>query len=171
MLAVCQEQRWDVGGYLDPAHPLQRAIRETVEELTGQTVPRVATDGCGAPLFALSLRGLARAASRIATAPDGSPESLVANGIRQRPDLVAGTRRDVTRLMQAVPGLIAKDGFEAVQLAALPNGTAVALKIADGGDRARPAVLAAALARADVDPELLAPFSDPALRVTDALAA
>ncbi|MFD2469813.1 asparaginase [Amycolatopsis silviterrae] len=171
MLAVCREQRWDVEGYLDPAHPLQRKIRETVEELTGQTVPRVATDGCGAPLFALSLRGLARAASRIATAPDGSPEALVANGIRARPDLVAGSRRDVTRLMQAVPGLIAKDGFEAVQLAALPDGTAVALKIADGGDRARPAVLAAALARAGVAPELLAPFRDPALRVTDALAA
>ncbi|MCG3756530.1 asparaginase [Amycolatopsis sp. Poz14] len=171
MLAVCQEQRWDVDGYLDPAHPLQRATRETVEELTGQTVPRVATDGCGAPLFALSLRGLAKAASRIATAPEGSPESLVANGIRQHPDLVAGSRRDVTRLMRAVPGLIAKDGFEAVQLAALPDGTAVALKIADGGDRARPAVLAAALARAGVDPELLAPFRNPALQVTDALAA
>ncbi|MGV9301270.1 asparaginase [Amycolatopsis sp. NPDC003676] len=171
MLAVCREQHWDVEGYLDPTHPLQRAIRETVEELTGETVPRVATDGCGAPLFALSLRGLARAASRIATAPEGSPESLVANGIRLHPDLVAGSRRDVTRLMQTVPGLIAKDGFEAVQLAALPDGTAVALKIADGGDRARPAVLAAALARAGVDPDLLAPFSDPALRVTDALAA
>ncbi|MYW93704.1 asparaginase [Amycolatopsis rubida] len=171
MLAVCQEQRWDIDSYLDPAHPLQRAIRETVEELTGQTVPRVATDGCGAPLFALSLRGLARAASQIATAPEGSPESLVATGIRRHPDLVAGSRRDVTRLMRAVPGLIAKDGFEAVQLAALPNGTAVALKIADGGDRARPAVLAAALARAGVGPELLAPFSNPALRVTDALAA
>lgn len=171
MLAVCREQRWEVDGYLDPAHPLQRAIRETVEDLTGQTVPRVATDGCGAPLFALSLRGLAQAASRIATASEGSPESLVAKGIRAHPDLVAGSRRDVTRLMQAVPGLIAKDGFEAVQLAALPDGTAVALKIADGGDRARPAVLAAALARAGVDPELLAPFTSPALRVTDALAA
>ena len=171
MLAVCRERQWDTGGYLDPAHPLQVAIRETVEDLTGQAVSRIATDGCGAPLFALSLRGLARAASRIAVAPAGSPESLVAQGIRERPDLVAGTRRDVTRLMRAVPGLIAKDGFEAVQLAALPDGTAVALKIADGGDRARPAVLAAALVRAGVDPEVLAPFADPALRVTAALAA
>ncbi|WP_084145565.1 asparaginase [Amycolatopsis jejuensis] len=171
MLAVCGEQRWDTDGYLDPAHPLQRAIRETVEDMTGQTVPRVAEDGCGAPLFALSLRGLARAASQIATAPDGSPEALVANGIRQHPDLVAGSRRDVTRLMQAVPGLIAKDGFEAVQLAALPNGTAVALKIADGSDRARPAVLAAALARAGVSAELLTPFTSPTLRITRELAA
>ncbi|WP_409182305.1 asparaginase [Amycolatopsis sp. VS8301801F10] len=171
MLAVCREQQWDIDDYLDPAHPLQLAIRATVEELTGQPVPRVAADGCGAPLFALSLRGLARAASRIATAPEGSPESLVANGIRQHPDLVAGTRRDVTRLMQAIPGLIAKDGFEAVQLAALPDGTAVALKIADGSDRARPAVLAAALARTGIDKDLLTPFTNPTLRITAPLAA
>lgn len=94
----------------------------------------------------------------------------MAQGIRQHPDLVAGTRRDVTALMRAVPGLLAKDGFEAVQLAALPDGTAVAVKIADGGDRARPAVLAAALARCGVAAEALEPFIDPALRVTGELA-
>ncbi|MBB4685192.1 asparaginase [Amycolatopsis jiangsuensis] len=170
MLATCRERGWDVETCLDPAHPLQQAIRETVEDLTGDAVARVAVDGCGAPLFAVSLRGLARAVSRIASAPEETPEGLVAQGIRQRPDLVAGTRRDVTRLMRAVPGLIAKDGFEAVQLAALPDGTAVALKIADGGDRARPAVLAAALSHAGVDGEALASLRDPALRVTGELA-
>ncbi|MET7998674.1 asparaginase [Amycolatopsis sp. NPDC005232] len=166
MLATCREQGWDPRTYLDPGHPLQQAIRATVEDLTGQTVPRVAVDGCGAPLFALSLRGLARAASRLATAAPGTPESLVAQGIRQHPDLVGGTRRDVTAVMRAVPGLLAKDGFEAVQLAALPDGTAVALKIADGGDRARAAVLAAALERCGVDAGVLEPFTNPALRVT-----
>ncbi|MFF4594060.1 asparaginase [Amycolatopsis sp. NPDC001319] len=166
MLATCRERGWDPRTYLDPGHPLQLAIRKTVEDLTGQTVPRVAVDGCGAPLFALSLRGLARAASRLATAAAGTPESLVAQGIRQHPDLVGGTRRDVTALMRAVPGLLAKDGFEAVQLAALPDGTAVALKIADGGDRARPAVLATALQLCGVDAGVLEPFTSPALRVT-----
>ncbi|MGW4484470.1 asparaginase [Amycolatopsis sp. NPDC004368] len=170
MLATCREQGWDPRTYLDPGHPLQRAIRATVEDLTGQTVVRVAVDGCGAPLFALSLRGLARAASRLVTAASGTPESLVAQGMRQHPDLVAGTRRDVTALMRAAPGLLAKDGFEAVQLAALPDGTAVALKIADGGDRARPAVLAAALASCGVDADVLEPFTNPALLVTEELA-
>ncbi|MFI5609134.1 asparaginase [Amycolatopsis sp. NPDC051903] len=170
MLATCREHGWDPRTYLEPAHPLQRAIRGTVEDLTGQPVARVAVDGCGAPLFALSLRGLARAASKLATAAPGTPESLVAQGIRQHPDLVAGTRRDVTALMRAVPGLLAKDGFEAVQLAALPDGTAVAVKIADGGDRARPAVLAAALALCGVPADVLEPFTDPALRVTGELA-
>ena len=61
----------------------------------------------------------------------------MARAMRAHPEMVAGTRRDVTALMRAVPGLLAKDGFEGVQVAALPDGTAVGVKIADGGDRAR----------------------------------
>ncbi|MDT8915368.1 asparaginase [Amycolatopsis sp. PS_44_ISF1] len=170
MLVTCRENGWPAESYLDPGHPLQQAIRATVEDLTAQPVARVAVDGCGAPLFAVSLRGLAKAASRIATAAAGTPEFLVAQGIRQHPELVGGSRRDVTALMRAVPGLIAKDGFEAVQLAALPDGTAVAVKIADGGDRARPPVLAAALGLCGVDGGRLEPFSSDTLRVTGALA-
>ncbi|MFD2457933.1 asparaginase [Amycolatopsis samaneae] len=173
MLATCREHGWSEPDYLDPAHPLQLAIATTVADLTGAPVPHVSVDGCGAPLFAMSLRGLATALARIATAPAESPEGLVAQGIRAHPELVGGTRRDVTALMRAVPGLIAKDGFEAVQVAALPDGTAVAVKIADGGDRARPPVLAAALALSGVDGAALAPFAGTAgpdgLRVTGAL--
>jgi L-asparaginase II len=58
--------------------------------------------------------------------------------------------------MEAVPGLLAKDGAEAVYAAALADGTAVAVKIADGGDRARPVVMAEALRAAGVDPDRLA---------------
>ncbi|MGW4522937.1 asparaginase [Amycolatopsis sp. NPDC004378] len=151
MLATCELNGWSTDGYLGPAHPLQRAIAATVEDLTGRGIERVAVDGCGAPLFATTLRGLATAVSKIATAAPGTPEFLVADGIRRHPDLVGGSRRDVTAVMRAVPGLIAKDGFEAVQIAALPDGTAIAFKIADGGDRARYPVLAAALKLCGVD--------------------
>ncbi|WP_206786462.1 asparaginase [Amycolatopsis sp. MtRt-6] len=151
MLATCALNGWPVEGYLDPAHPLQRAIAATVEDLTGRPIARVAVDGCGAPLFATTLRGLATAVSKLATAAPGTPEGLVADGIRQHPELVGGSRRDVTAVMRAVPGLIAKDGFEAVQVAALPDGTAIAFKIADGGDRARYPVLAALLGLCGVD--------------------
>ncbi|MFE6612995.1 asparaginase [Amycolatopsis sp. NPDC057786] len=168
MLATCRLHGWSTKDYLDPGHPLQRAIAECVEDLTGQRVPKVAVDGCGAPLFAVSLRGLARAVGKIAASAPGTPEGLVAEGIRKHPELVAGTRRDVTTLMRAVPGLIAKDGFEAVQVAALPDGTAIAIKIADGGDRARRPVLAATLALCGVDPNVLEPT--PGLRVTGVLA-
>ncbi|MGV9367893.1 asparaginase [Amycolatopsis sp. NPDC003731] len=151
MLATCALNGWPVEGYLDPAHPLQRAIAATVEDLTGRGIARVAVDGCGAPLFATTLRGLATAVSKIALAAPDTPEGLVAAGIRQHPELVGGSRRDVTAVMRAVPGLIAKDGFEAVQVAALPDGTAIAVKIADGGDRARYPVLAALLGLCGVD--------------------
>ncbi len=67
------------------------------------------------------------------------------------PHLVGGPDRDVTRLMRAVPGLMAKDGAEGVYVAALPDGRAVALKIADGASRARLPVMVAALARLGVD--------------------
>jgi L-asparaginase II len=53
------------------------------------------------------------------------------------PDMVAGEGRDVTALMRLLPGSVAKDGFEGVQLVGLPDGAAVAVKISDGGDRAR----------------------------------
>ena len=88
---------------------------------------------------------------RIATGAPGSPEHRVAAAVREHPEMVAGPARDVTRLMRAVPGLIAKDGAEAVGVAALPDGTAIALKIADGSARARLPALVAALSQCGVD--------------------
>jgi L-asparaginase II len=167
MLATCELIGRPPDGYLDPAHPLQRAIAATFEDLTGRAITRVAVDGCGAPLFATTLRGLATAVSKLATAAPGTPDHLVAEGIRRHPELVGGSRRDVTAVMRAVPGLIAKDGFEAVQVAALPDGTAIAVKIADGGDRARLPVLAAALGLCGID----VPSGPENLLVTGKLAA
>ncbi|MGW6614000.1 asparaginase [Streptomyces erythrochromogenes] len=159
MLYLCKLSGWPLESYLDADHPLQRAIAEVVEELTGRHIANVTVDGCGSPLFAVSLHGLARAASRIATAAPDTAEHRVANALRLHPEMASGTGRDTAALMRAVPGLLAKDGFEGVQLAALPDGRAVAVKVADGADRARTAVTAAALARAGVEPRLLAGFT------------
>ncbi|MEU5364199.1 asparaginase [Streptomyces sp. NPDC005925] len=159
MLHTCEVNGWSLDDYLDPRHPLQRAVAECVEDLTGQRVAQTTVDGCGAPLFAISLQGLARAAARIATAPPGTPEARVADAMRAHPEMVSGTGRDVAALMRSVPGLLTKDGHEGVQVAALPDGRAVAVKIADGASRARVPVTAAALARAGVDPALLAEFA------------
>ncbi|MGW3355182.1 asparaginase [Streptomyces bungoensis] len=150
---------WSRADYLDPAHPLQQAVAGTVEDLTGQGIAQVTVDGCGAPLFAVSLHGLARAAARITTAAPGTPEARVADAMREHAEMASGARRDVAALMRAVPGLLAKDGFEGVQVAALPDGRAVGVKIADGANRARVPVAAAALARAGVDPGLLTAFA------------
>jgi L-asparaginase II len=151
MLATCVTANWPTDTYLSPEHPLQRAIRRTIEDLATEPVAAVGVDGCGAPLFAISLVGLARAFARIATAHPGTPEGHIATAMRAHPDYVGGTDRDVTTLMTLVPGLIAKDGAEGVYAAALPDGRAAALKIADGSPRARPPVLLAALATLDAD--------------------
>ncbi|MET7352483.1 asparaginase [Streptomyces mirabilis] len=158
MLMTARLNGWSLDDYLDPGHPLQQAIAEIVEDLTGQAIAQVTVDGCGAPLFSVSLHGLARAAARITTAPAGTPEARVADAMREHAEMASGSGRDVAALMRAVPGLLTKDGFEAVQMAALPDGRAVAVKIADGADRARGPVAAAALARAGVAPALLAEF-------------
>ncbi len=159
MLATCRVNDWPVEGYLDPGHPLQRAIRDTVETLAGEPVTAIGVDGCGAPLMAISLLGLARAFGRIAAAAPGSAEGRVAEAIRRHPEWLGGTGRDVTELIRAVPGLIAKDGAEGVYAAALPDGRAAALKIADGADRARPVVMAALLRRLGVQGEALDAFA------------
>ncbi|GAC1449499.1 MAG: asparaginase [Pseudarthrobacter sp.] len=155
MAATCVVNGWPVQGYLDPAHPLQQLVASTVTELTGEEPFARSTDGCGTPLFALTLHGMARAfgtiaaaaASAAATSPAGThddgataplrAEAAVGLAMRQHPEMVAGERRDVTELMRLLPGAVAKDGFEGVQLVGLPDGRAVAVKISDGGDRAR----------------------------------
>nr|WP_205576322.1 asparaginase [Streptomyces europaeiscabiei] len=159
MLYTCRLNGWSLENYLDPAHPLQQAIAEIVEDLTGQAIAQVTVDGCGAPLFSVSLHGLARALARITTATEGTPERTVADAMRAHAEMASGAGRDVAGLMRAVPGLLTKDGFEGVQAAALPDGRAVAVKIADGANRARVPVTAAALARAGVAPEALAEFA------------
>ena len=154
MLATCVVNGWDTSTYLEPDHPVQQAVARTVADLAGETPGPTAVDGCGAPVLAISLTGLARAFARIATADPGTPEGRVATAIRSHPEFVGGTGRDVTTLIGGTPGLIAKDGAEGVYAAALADGRAVALKMAEGGggigggpQRARPVIMAAALRR------------------------
>ncbi|NOV99651.1 L-asparaginase II [Isoptericola chiayiensis] len=146
MLATCVAAGWPTAGYLEPTHPLQEAVRAAVVELAGPgAAGHVTVDGCGAPLFSTTLRGLARAFARTAGAPDGTPEARVAGAMSAHPDLVGGRRRDATLAMRAVPGLVAKDGADGVYAAGLPGGAALAFKVLDGASRPRPAVLGAAL--------------------------
>jgi len=155
MLATCVVADWDTATYRQPQHPLQQLMERTLADVCGEQVAATGVDGCGAPVMAVSLTGLARAFSRFAAAPDGTDEAKVANAMRAFPQCVGGTRRDVTALMRGVPGLIAKDGAESVYAVGLADGRAIALKIADGGQRARPIVMAAALRRLGVDAEVL----------------
>ena len=155
MLATCVVNGWDVATYRDQAHPLQQAITATFEDLTSEPDPAVGVDGCGAPLLACSLVGLARAFGRIQQAVPDTAERAVADAISGSPEYASGTRRDEARLLRAYPGAIAKVGAEACYAVAMPDGTAVALKIGDGGARARPVLMAAILRRLGYDDPVL----------------
>ncbi|QSB07115.1 asparaginase [Natronoglycomyces albus] len=145
MLATCANRDWPLDDYRDPAHPLQVAIRETVEECTGEKVQATGVDGCGAPVLAFSLTGLARAFQRFVEAPAGTHERAIADGIRAYPDLIGGTKSNDSRAMRAIGGLMSKAGAEGIQAFALPGVGAVAVKIDDGNGRAAMPVALAAL--------------------------
>ncbi|MDJ0466709.1 asparaginase [Streptomyces sp. H27-C3] len=151
MLAVCDLNGWDRQSYLDPSHPLQQLVLTVVEEASGESVPVVGTDGCGAPLMAISLTGLARAFRHFVLAESGTAERRVADAMRAHPEYVAGTRRPDTWLMREVPGALSKMGAEAVQAVALPDGRALAFKIDDGAARALGPVLARVLRQLGVE--------------------
>ena len=160
MLATCVANGWDTATYLDPRHPLQLAVAQTIAELAGEPVAATGVDGCGAPVMAVSPAGLARAFGRLGSAADGTPEARVRDAIRAHPEWLGGTRRDVTTLIRGVPGLVSKDGAEAVQAVGLADGRGLAVKIADGGARARPVVVAAALRALGLTADVLAELDE-----------
>lgn len=165
LVALCVTRGWPVEGYLEPGHPVAALLADAVAALTGAMPEVASTDGCGTPVYGLTLTALATAFSNLATAPGGTGARAVADAMSAHPELVAGEGRNVTAFMRAVPGSIAKDGFEGIQAAALADGTAVAVKVSDGGDRARMPVATAALLRAVGDSDLASAL-DPLTRVS-----
>ncbi|MFC4060425.1 asparaginase [Planomonospora corallina] len=151
MLATCAANDWPLATYLDPKHPLQRAIRATVEELTCEKVAATGVDGCGAPLFFVSMTGVTRALRALVLAEPGSPERRVADAFRAHPEWTSGTARAEAKLMRAIPGLLVKAGAEAFDAFAFEDGRAGTVKIEDGGQRARVPVTVAALRALGLD--------------------
>ena len=145
MLATCAANGWPTTGYLAPDHPLQQAIRCTVEQLAGERVSATGVDGCGAPLLALTLTGLARAFRALVLSAAGTPGRRVADAMRAYPQWTSGTTRDERKLMDAVPGLLVKAGAEGVAAFAFADGRSGAAKIDDGTARGRTPVTVAAL--------------------------
>ena len=152
MLVTCIANDWPTETYRHPGHPLQRHIRKTIEELAREPVAAVGVDGCGAPLFALTLGGLARAYRALVLAEPGTAGRKVADAMRKFPEWTSGTTRDENRLMASIPGLLLKGGAEGVDAFALPDGSAAAVKIEDGNARARTPVTVAILAALGVQP-------------------
>jgi len=144
MILTCHINGWPIESYLNPDHPLQIAIAKEVEMMSGERIVNTTVDGCGAPLFMFSLLGLARAIRTLTISTDPVHQSIV-QACRDFPEMVSGQGRLATRMMQNIEGLFMKDGAEAINVASMPDGRTLALKISDGNARAVPAVTAAAL--------------------------
>lgn len=156
--------------YVEIDHPIQRAIREAFEEVTGEHSPGYGIDGCSAPNFATTVHGLARSMAFFAGAnPDGIVREQAAarltRAMTRHPELVAGEGRACTELMRAMGGKVAvKTGAEAVFVAILPEQKlGVALKVVDGGTRGSEAAITALLVHLGV----LDPAHPAALRRLD----
>ena len=134
MLLTCKTNGWPLDTYLEENHPLQVAIRNEYENLAGEKVSLISADGCGAPLFLVSVIGLARAIRGITISTDNAHQSVL-DACRVFPEMVAGVGRLTTQMMQEVPGLYMKDGAEAVEIASLPDGRTFVFKVSDGSLR------------------------------------
>lgn len=145
MLATCVAAGWPTASYRDPGHPLQKRIAATIERLAGEPAAAVGVDGCGAPVLAISVAGLARSFRSIVLAPAGSAERMVADAIREHPTWTSGSTRAEAALVRAVPGLLMKSGAEGVCGLALADGRAAAVKFDDGGQRATAPLMASLL--------------------------
>lgn len=144
--------------YIEPDHPVQKAVKEAFEEVIGQESPGYGIDGCSAPNFATTVHGLARAMAFFAScsADGGSVRERAAAQLVQAmityPELVAGEGRACTELMRAMDGKVAiKTGADGVFIAIIPEKKlGVAVKIVDGGTRGSECAIAAILAKLGV---------------------
>lgn len=144
MLFTCITNDWPIDNYLDPGHPLQVLCRSELENLANEEVSKVSIDGCGAPLFLISLFALARAIHEITLSTDSSHRTVL-QACRDFPEMVAGRGRLTTRKMLEVTGLFLKEGAEGVNVGSLPDGRTFAYKIEDGSSRATGPLVVAAL--------------------------
>lgn len=158
MVATCAINGWDVTNYLNPNHELQIACRKELETLSGEKVFQVAVDGCGAPLFAISLIGLAKAIHTLTLSKDPIHQEVV-SACRKFPKMVSGEGRLPTTAMQKVPGLFCKDGAEGVIVLSLQDGQTLVWKISDGSFRGAAQLMAAGLARMGIQVEFEPEFT------------
>ncbi len=162
MLAFAKHIGADLAAYEEIGHPVQRAILETIAEFTSVPMDEIAVgvDGCAAPNFAVPIDAMATAFMRLISPPTGFETPVVdacrrvVSAMLQYPELVGGSERLDTLLMQAAPGkFISKVGAEGVWLCGVlpserwPKGLAIALKVEDGDDKRGRPVAAVAILR------------------------
>jgi L-asparaginase II len=153
MVATCAVNGWDLETYKSPEHPLQIAIAAEFEKLSGEKITKVGVDGCGAALFAISLRALATAVRNLTLSNEAIHQEVV-NACRNNPIMVSGVGRLPTLLMQKVSGLFVKDGAEGVMIMSTPKGEVIVWKMSDGSQRGNAALSVATLSHLGITVDL-----------------
>ena len=153
-LAYCVQHGHTLDDYIDPAHPLQQAIRRDVARATGtdENDLKMGIDGCSAPNYAMPLAHLARGYARLASgardAEFGESFALLGEAMTAHPDMVSGTGRNDLAFMRAGRGdWVTKVGADGVQVVGSKSrGEALAIKVMDAN---KPALFAATVEALD----------------------
>jgi L-asparaginase II len=162
MLALALQLDAPTATYDSPDHPVQRAVQETIARFSGFPTEDLAVgvDGCGVPVFGMTVRAMALMYARLVTPPPDLDDAArracqrIVAAMIAYPEIIGGTSdRLDTEMMRAAKGrLISKVGAEGVYTVGVlpchdwPTGLGLALKIEDGDDhRARPTVVIEAL--------------------------
>jgi L-asparaginase II len=162
MLAVALHLGASIDNYDSPESPVQKAIADVMSKFSDVAVTDMAVgiDGCGAPIFGITVKAMALAYARLVSVPAGFDNTTraacerVVSVMTAYPELIGGTSERLdTEVMRAARGrVVSKVGADGVYTAGIkpckewPNGLGFALKIEDGDDkRARPPVVIEAL--------------------------
>ena len=148
MLAHARMRGLPISDYINPEHPIQKTILESVAGMCGIETERVeiGTDGCSAPNFAIPLSNAALGFARLCDPRTLSQERAAAcrritSAMMANPVMVAGAGRFDTRLMEVCARrIISKGGAEGYQalgimpgaLGAESPGIGIVFKVSDG---------------------------------------
>lgn len=167
----------DPRGYVAADHPVQRVVKDALEQMTGAALAEDdrAVDGCSIPTYAIPLRRLAHGFARFGTGEGLGPQRRAAaerirHAVAANPWMVGGSGTFDTDVMGLLGGrAFSKTGAEGVFCAALPEaGLGIAVKVDDGASRASQAIMGALLARFCPMPDdlraRLEPWVSPVLR-------
>ncbi|UHA74763.1 asparaginase [Paenibacillus sp. 481] len=133
---------YELDSYTELSHPAQQQIVQTLADMSETPIEHMqpGTDGCGFPVFALPLRGLATAYLKLACPELIADESMrsavtrIAAAMQAHPLLVGGTGRIDSVLMED-DNIVAKGGFKGIFAFALrKEQLGFAFKVADGSD-------------------------------------
>jgi L-asparaginase II len=158
MLALALHLGAPTETYDDPGNPVQLAIGKIVAQFSGVPIEdiAVAVDGCGVPVFGITVKAMALMYARLVSPPPEFKESTrnacarIVSAMSTYPELIGGTtgRLDTEIMRAARRRLVSKVGAEGVYTVGVlpcddwPRGLGLALKIEDGDDhRARPTVV------------------------------